>query len=546
MLLLLAHLCRTFRWLKNFLIDKNEAKATEKLVSTTKSAPLDPSPEHDRKHSPTIEEVHYYGPQLYKLWRSRDSWTTRIIENIEVINRSWTRSTISYDLDFKVVRNTYTGRQKDAEVWLPLGLSKREEWLSADVASPWANRACIVTRRENTRVATYILMGYLESRGVDISVFSQRDIDSLFCLLLSPNNTIKLQNKFVEYAPTTPGSVDVADCKSLEECFKDQSFRYQLSVFLNYYPVVISLPDKKSVSRATVALSIVQKTDFQYSKRSWSTYIGGPVIPRWEVPFSTGVDAIESHVRVTIPDNVRALRVSERIDNTHLKSPEGGLSFSWTRNVVSGRSNSGVIRSIDIYMNTRRGYFTFPALALSMFSFFLAWLMFSFPLSEFGISDTSIGVIVTLLAAFPSLAVALMLMGGEHEIVSVSLGFSRLLLAAGVFSMLVSAVLSSWSSIGGVLSSTEVLAANLGLQAIVTAFFADSAINPTVWSSSCKKPTVLCWLFDIIIATTITWFVCWSICQRYDMGTFNVYTYIRVVAFLVRLSWCLCGTGVML
>ena len=350
MLLLLAHLLRTLLWLRNFLIGKNKIKP----VSTIQSAPLDPSPEHDRKCSPTVEEVCYYGPQLYDLWRSRDSWTTRIVEDIEIINRNWVRSTISYDLDFKVVRNTYTGRQKDAEVWLPLSLSEKEEWLSVDVTSPWPNQGCVVTRRENTRVATYILMGYLESRGVNISEFSQRDIDSLFNFLLSPNKEVKLQEEFIQASKKSDSETDIPHGR-LEGYFKDRNFRYQLSVFLTYYPVVISLPDKKSVSRATVALSIVQNTDFQHSKRSWLTYIGGPLIPRWEVPLSTGADAIESHVRITIPDNVRVLRVLERIDNTHPKSSENGSSFSWTRNIVSGRSNNGAIRSIDIYMSTRRG-----------------------------------------------------------------------------------------------------------------------------------------------------------------------------------------------
>lgn len=423
---------------------------------------------------------------MFELWALQEIWTRRSVETLRLLDRSNVEVRRSYDVDFQRVAEIIDSgpnraRNSPELICLPLDITPRREFVSVDIESPWVNQCTLATRRENTRILELVLLGYLQVNGFEIDRTTDAELNQFFFFLLDPTSeeALPFLKRFVLQSRTDsaeqihgknspPQSVREFETKrSVLDCLDNRMFRRFVAHFLRNYILVVCIPLDRSTLRGTIKIAIMEGNANAGIQRSPSTYIGGPFLSEWSfsLPWLNATDG--SRVRIIFPSATRVLdfRVIEAVPgDTRGITVTQRASISATTNEVTlhrrHRVQRGIVRTPEeqehakagrdqhysadehrliakICVSTRRAYFLIPGLALILLAFFLSCALLVISKRT---PDQEISVLVALLATIPTFAAAYLLLGDEHEIISISIGASRMLLVLGVLLLLLSSV----------------------------------------------------------------------------------------------------------
>lgn len=465
------------------------------------------------KGPPTKEEISKYCEKYYALWSSRTAWIIRNQQTIKKINRDTECYVRHYDIDFEAVLKISENASKNGEEessrssnsllsedpWLPLESVKKGESLSIELAGQYKDSGCIVTRRENTRIALYILIGYLKSRHFNIDILRQDELNQLYEMILfgksdrtdfeptkvEKNELYKSLKRInaLEFlkrndAPETYNSNiysyqrGISQYTSITDWLNEPGFRKYVNHFIEYYPLTVSLPPNDSLFRINLDVRVSDVQNLHFMERLVRVIQTGLFVPRVHIPISkNSFNNLDSYSKFLAPGESRIV-AAYLTRNNEIVSKEGGrlirtkqssrqvsFHFPSTSEISTAdqadkqeflRSNYEAI----VYINSRRGYFAFPAFFISLFCFLfsLSILFFISNLlhSQSNQLDTKDlanvgGLIVALIAVIPSVSIVLLLLRDEHEMNSISLGIPRLILVINLISL----IFFSLSIIGG-------------------------------------------------------------------------------------------------
>ncbi|WP_343898977.1 hypothetical protein, partial [Corynebacterium felinum] len=553
------------------------------------------------KGAPTVKEVKKYGLNYYSLWSNRSKWIIRKTQTVQHINRDTFNYIYSYDIDFDYVMQ-FSGKPhgKQEDVWLPLEPLKKGEILSIGITGEWQGKIGLVTRRENTRIALYILVGYLLHSGFEFECIKQEDINLLYNLLLNnkeheiiknglqidipfdSDRGGKLRNALIDkHKEQKKGSGSncnkpLSECSSIVACIdNNDDFCERVMNFISCYPLTICLPQDDKSPRLHLDVDICNSQNLTLRSRIRRFFDNGFRMPSLYIPLnSVGLKKIGATCKVLAPDEARIIqqvfssdedfrfKKSSSQASIHFYSPsdvyqKGKSSFN-----IGNRTPSGGEEFMKITINTRRGYFAFPSLMISAGCFFITSLILLFlsNLRKSG-SDLHLGelvstgsIIITMIASVPPLTSGLWLLRGEHEINSISLGIPRLFLFVNTAATFVFAL-----SIIGRFFICKSHAPNQSINnftewgTIWLSLFKDNQINVLYWAQ------YLCLIYFVwmIVRTTIhssispTLFQSFNskICQFLRLSDFNLTRSLANPDFSWGgfggggLGWCVCGVG---
>lgn len=433
------------------------------------------------KGPPSIEEIRKYSQNYFILWSSRKRWILRSKQTLVQHNRDIQTFINSYDIDFNFVKDlTGMPHNPSEDLWLPLEPIKKGDSLAPEVTGEWKDKGCLVTRRENTRVALYIILGYLFEHGFELDRLEPAEVDEMYYLLLNGKPLTKgcqmqlqetdLLQKLTDKRETKEGlgHKDISKIQTLKGCLDNAEFHELVWQFFDCYPLTVSIPPQQSTFRTTLELTISDINSMGFRERLLRSILTGFICPRVKLFFDGGrLKNLDSICTILAPSESRIIRIDLRPESNLIRikksSSQATFYFPSAEDIPlreedpnkSNTLNHADPSSAEVFMNTRRGYFAFPAFFISLFCcvfslsflYFISNILYLKPqdlmtkdLKEVG------GLISTLIAVIPSVSIVLLLLRDEHEMNSISLGIPRLILIINLIAL----IFFNLSIIGGV------------------------------------------------------------------------------------------------
>lgn len=463
------------------------------------------------KGPPTKKETVRYCEKYYELWSDRKRWVLRDQLTIVKVNRDTERFIYHFDIDFKAVLEIGENDSKDGKVkpsvdkesspledpWLPLESIKKGESLSTELVGQYKDTGCIVTRRENTRIALYILIGYLKSNHFNIELLEQNELNQLYEMLLfsgpdGPNRQspqvetndlykalMRINSIEVLKRDTLEADFDANDLQhedeiskytSIKKCLHEPGFRKLVNHFVTHYPLTVSLPPNVNLFRTNLDVKVSDVQKLNFIARLGRVIKTGLFVPNVRIPISSlSFNNMDSSFKFVAPDESRIIAAHLLLKNriiptsdrhlirTKKSSNQVSFHFPSPNEINYEADGENFLKSnyeAIVYVNSRRGYFAFPAFFISLFCFlFSSSILFfisnllhsqSNQLDTKDLANVG-GLIVALIAVIPSVSIVLLLLRDEHEMNSISLGIPRLILVINLISL----IFFSLSIIGG-------------------------------------------------------------------------------------------------
>ena len=124
------------------------------------------------KNPPEPSELQQMAPLYYKFWESPDNWIIRMVQQFEHLDSKSIQLRVSCDVDLDFLRSSFSRDLNSGapeSFLLPLTYLQRKPFVAIDASSPWGGRTCLATRSEGARLSTYVVFGWLQRAGVEVS-----------------------------------------------------------------------------------------------------------------------------------------------------------------------------------------------------------------------------------------------------------------------------------------------------------------------------------------------------------------------------------------
>ena len=479
---------------------------------------------------PTVRELKSHSKKYFQSWLRRREWLLRKVHRLEYVgsDRTTLKCTLSYDVDLLrfrgILGNVQSVRGRNCpRMLLPLDVMDDCPYMTNELESCWKQQMCLATRRETARFVTFLFFGFLATRyeNTHINVFSNLNdsrAKEMYDSFLSGSAEDFDKNMFI-----TLGYVDKA---ALEKCemvaSKEMVTLKEMVTWLRESTFVLLSVPVDETARARIR--------FSYSTNRYSTSRGEGGKSRkkgvWNWLDKFGIttslillvpaanrnddDSLGTHVRLMVPTGMR-------VDNIVCKSNGNNISVDYDRS-ISVRWNGEVV-SIDvsplpsrpdfdvlIYMSPKRAVFTIPAFVACLVSyiigqFVLRWIALAGEVAQFP------GQAVAPMAALvPAFVASYVIVAREHDMLSFTLGFRRLMLGLGAVSSIIFSVFLALGVSDGVAGTGMRLGVltYVALQLGLLLFFLFDIFRVGLW---CRKMSSLNkWVaLFVVIGVIIVW-----------------------------------------
>lgn len=414
------------------------------------------------KEAPTKDEIISFSQGYFKFWTNRAQWLVRKVIQYEDLDRETERSKTSYDIDFATVDSYHLDDHNGQRV-LPIESLWRIPFISLSLEDPWNNAACVATRSECARATCYIVYGWLQASGVDLNSIEQDEIPGIFRILRdpkegeenSPAKEMKAQLEDINSNKPELNEPLTEESNRWENWIRNSEFRKLMEYYNSNFLFGISYPLDRPIPRGIVKLRwtaqahealerLDQSEDWSFAsirQRIVTVLTRQQILPpRIAIPGVYAGDELTLHQRIIIPPGMRVedVRLSSGVsDDKQVQECWTRTSKRWNGRAIAiyGPRNWPANVSFEIFMNPKRGLFVFPALFASIVLLFLVVLVvqtaYFIETGERGVDSLSYSTSV-IGALFPALLATHYAVSNEHERVTMSLGFRRLLLVVGV------------------------------------------------------------------------------------------------------------------
>ena len=477
----------------------------------------------DFDQPPTARELESHSKEYFQSWLRRREWLLRKVNQLEYVDRTTLKCTLSYDVDLlrfrdisKIIQLVHG--QNRSRMLLPLDVMDNRPYMTNELESCWKHQMCLATRRETARFVTFLFFGFLATRyeNAHINVFSNlndsRAKEMYDSFLSGPAKDFD-KNMFIVL-----GYVNKTELEKDEEvALKEMSALENVATWLRDSTfVLLSAPvDKTSRTRIKFSFS----TNRKETSRNWFDKFGitasSVLLPGAS---NNDDDDLGTHVRFMVPTGMRVDDVKYESDGKEISvvRVEKSVSVRWNGEVVSIYAPPSLsLPNFDmrIYMNPKREIFTIPAFVACLVSYLVGrlvlWWILSASADGHGarlINDFPGQAVTPVAALIPAFIASCVIVVREHEKLSFALGFRRSLLAVGaVSSVIFSVVLDLGLSDNG--AGTKILVTLFvytALQLGLLLFFLFDSFRVGMW---CRKMLSLNkWVaLFVVIGVIIVW-----------------------------------------
>lgn len=318
---------------------------------------------------------------------------------------------------------------------MPLGIFPSRPFSSFDLGGPWRSGTCLASKRENARIMTYLIFGHLHNMGVDLRHISVRTVSLVYRLIYDwtqDDDTVDMMLEWMENDKRGKSDRNFrANPNGWSDWLRDGEFRSLIYWAIINYPLNVVVPDDPSIPRGVIKIAYDEPVERQTGFLSGSGIISSPLIFT-RLVYGAGQSL---HARFVVPRDMRVeyvkLRRHSVVDTTEIDFRNPSISVAG--NLVSiyappvGRHE--IVADALLYLNVRRGIFTFPALFLTLISLFCATIVvYGVSLKNIGDWSNAVTATVAAIGVLPAIVSSYLFFNDEHEYVSVALGARRLLL----------------------------------------------------------------------------------------------------------------------
>ena len=471
---------------------------------------------------PTVRELKSYSQKYFQSWLRRREWLLRKVHRLEYVgsDRTTLKCTLSYDVDLLrfrgILGNAQSVRGRNCpRMLLPLDVMDDRPYMTNELESCWKQQMCLATRRETARFVTFLFFGFLATRyeNTHINVFSNLNdsrVKEMYDSFLNVPADDFDKNMFVALGYVDKVALEKCKTVALEEmaALKKVVTWLRESTF-----VLLSVP-VGGVSRARIKFSYSTSMGEVRTKgaRNWFDKFGITASLALLVLAvnRNDDDDLGTHVRLIVPTGMRVDHIvyesnGKNISVDHDKS----ISVRWNGEVVSidvsplpSRPNFDVL----IYMSPKREVFTIPAFVACLVSyiigqFVLRWIALAGEVAQFP------GQAVAPMAALvPAFVASYVIVAREHDMLSFTLGFRRLMLGLGAVSSIIFSVFLALGVSDGVAGTGMRLGVltYVALQLGLLLFFLFDSFRVGLW---CRKMSSLNkWVaLFVVIGVIIVW-----------------------------------------
>lgn len=463
---------------------------------------------------PDCNSLIAYARNYADAYDGQQEWLVRRVRTYELMDSNSLRCHFSYDIDFARLQSFGLEKQLGQMV-VPLDGLGRRPFISVSLQGPWGAGACLATRRENTRIACYILFGKLDKIGVPLHRIEQSTIQLVYDILLGiDKETVSDALDKLDAAAECTGRID-SSTTEWDSWIRNESFRDLIKWFANGFLLCVSMPASRSVPRGVLKIRWIETLSawgtgrngteglahgfrgLVYRIRRRLSFYGicPPVIG-----FEEFLDPdISTHFRFVVPPGMRPEMVSS----------DEEMTIQYSGNIVSFYRRASPVDDDEVepvddyavarprlFLNVKRALFTFPALIGSIVSLFVVCTISYGYLIEKDVSDA-----VTIAALLPALIASYVALNDEHESVSVALGFRRLLLVLGVLGAILFALITStWNTCGKLsVDQCRIVMATILLEWSLIAFFLFEVVRVETWRHEYSRRCRGAWLTGLTV-----------------------------------------------